>query len=390
MMDILACLAVVATLNATPTTRPVRSFTTGQEQVIVDRFITKYATRPAGSYQNSLDDALAVLEARVWPQPNRKDLIAAAIRSLSAEFKRQTGEELAPGPAETVASTGRFEPVLSRLDEAAGRKLDRVSLIQAGLAGMLAGTGWDEACVLLKEQVAQLETMMSARSQPAESGPAASSLVRADRPASGVLRLAITSFEGADIAARVEEKIKSAGVGLRTLILDLRDNPGGRPEEANAVADLFLEEQVLQVFAFRSGQRIAFMARPGALGVRVLVLTNRNTGSGAEMLAMTLQDNGRATLVGERTAGALFGKDVQKLMGGETIVFQTEPTILSPKGRDYSRRGVPPDIVVKDSRGGDLDPILKRALQLSVSAREMPESPAPETGSRPVEKSEQP
>ena len=82
------------------------------------------------------------------------------------------------------------------------------------------------------------------------------------------------------------------------------------------------------------------------------------------MLALALRENAGALLVGERTGGALFGKDLADLVGGQTIVFRTEPTLLSPTGRDYSLTGVPPDVVVSDDRGQDRDAVLSRALEL--------------------------
>jgi C-terminal processing protease CtpA/Prc len=77
-----------------------------------------------------------------------------------------------------------------------------------------------------------------------------------------------------------------------------------------------------------------------------------------------LRENGGGLLVGERTAGALFGKDLAELVGGQTIMFRTEPTVLSPTGRDYSLTGVPPDVEVPDDRGTDRDAVLSRALEL--------------------------
>jgi C-terminal processing protease CtpA/Prc len=83
------------------------------------------------------------------------------------------------------------------------------------------------------------------------------------------------------------------------------------------------------------------------------------------MLAMALRDNDRGVIVGEATAGALFGKEIIKLKGGETILFRTEPTVLSPSGRDYSTGGIPPDVQVADRRGSGTDEILVRAIAAS-------------------------
>lgn len=83
------------------------------------------------------------------------------------------------------------------------------------------------------------------------------------------------------------------------------------------------------------------------------------------MLALALRDNSAATIVGESTAGMLFGKDGAELTGGQTIIFRSEPTLLSPAGHDYSLGGILPDARVRDERSNEHDAILVRALELA-------------------------
>ena len=188
--------------------------------------------------------------------------------------------------------------------------------------------------------------------------------IQASVVAPGVVDIRIPLFEGSDIAHRVSELVRTHLTDATSgLILDLRDNPGGRAEEANAVADIFLDSKLLQIFQFASGRQIAFESKPGALNVRLVVLTNRNTASAAEMLAMALHDNHRGAVIGEPTAGALFGKDGEKLSDGRMIFFRSEPTVLSPTGKDYSETGLPPDTVVAESNGTGEDKILSCAIQ---------------------------
>lgn len=195
---------------------------------------------------------------------------------------------------------------------------------------------------------------------------AAAAMVKAQQVETNALLITIPTFEGSGIAAAVKRFIdKRAANRESVVILDLRNNGGGRPEEANAVADMFLDSKVLQIFEFRNGTRIAFNSNPGAVAARVILLMNKQTGSAAEMLAMALHDNSRATLVGERTAGALFGKALPELTNGRMIIFRTEPTVLSPEGRDYSITGIPPEVEVRDASSKERDAILNRALELA-------------------------
>jgi carboxyl-terminal processing protease len=182
---------------------------------------------------------------------------------------------------------------------------------------------------------------------------------------SKVISVKIPLFEGSGIARRVEKLIrKHLTDDTIGVILDLRDNLGGRAAEANAVADIFLDEKILQIFQFRNGRRIAVESTPGAVEIPLVVLTNQNTASAAEMLAIALHDNQRATVIGQPTAGILFGKDFEKLSDGRMIVFRSEPTILSPTGKDYSEDGLPPDILVDESMATGEDKILAGAVRL--------------------------
>jgi C-terminal peptidase prc len=181
----------------------------------------------------------------------------------------------------------------------------------------------------------------------------------------GIVWVQIPTFEGSGIAERVNKLIhQNLNDATSAVILDLRDNAGGRPEEANGVADIFLHEKHLQIFQFGDGSRIAFKSKPGALDVQVILLTNRKTGSAAEMLVLALHDNLRATVIGEPTAGALFGKDFEKLSDGRMIVFRSAPTVLSPTGNDYSKAGFPPDILVGEPTDTGEDSVLTRAIRL--------------------------
>lgn len=191
--------------------------------------------------------------------------------------------------------------------------------------------------------------------------------VRAETLQPGILRISVPRLEGSGIARRVERLLADSQVANRALLLDLRDNPGGRLEEANAIADLFLDGKLLEIFEFREGRRIAFRAAAGRLPVRVLALVNRNTGSSAEVLAMALRDNSAAVIVGEPTAGMLFGKDIETLEDGRALWIRTAPRILSPIGKDYVPGGVTPDIPVPDDRNGH-DNILERALRNAMEA----------------------
>ena len=94
--------------------------------------------------------------------------------------------------------------------------------------------------------------------------------------------------------------------GVNRIILDLRDNPGGRFEEGLAVAELFLPiGSPIGAVAKRNAPIVPYRTHeaPEFPGIGLVVLVNHGTASSAEIAAAALRDNGRAFLVGERTYG---------------------------------------------------------------------------------------
>lgn len=158
--------------------------------------------------------------------------------------------------------------------------------------------------------------------------------------------------------------------GMRRLVLDLRNNPGGDLMASVQVASQFIPAGPVVYTVSRAGTR-SFEAQGEATDLPLVVLVNGGTASAAEIVAGALQDTGRARLVGEKT----FGKGlVQKLFlldNGAALKLTTEK-YLTPKKRDINKEGIHPDIVVKPAPGekpaglGQVDPNqdaqLRRAL----------------------------
>lgn len=193
----------------------------------------------------------------------------------------------------------------------------------------------------------------------------AAAMVKARQVGPNCLLVSIPSFEGSGVADKVEALARRIPAHKEAaIILDLRNNPGGQPEQANGVASIFLDGKRLEILRFRDGRQISFVAKPGRLDVKVIVLANRFTGSAAEMLILALRRRHETVIVGERTAGILFGKDYEQLGLGALMFFRSDPVILSPDGEDYSGVGIPPDVPVADRRKPDRDDVLEEALRV--------------------------
>ena len=81
-----------------------------------------------------------------------------------------------------------------------------------------------------------------------------------------------------------------------------------------------------------------------------MILTNENSASASEVLASTLQDLGRATVIGQRSCGCLLGYlGYADLPGGGQLAY-SELGFVTPKGKRIEGEGVLPDIEIKLAR----------------------------------------
>ena len=151
--------------------------------------------------------------------------------------------------------------------------------------------------------------------------------------------------------------------GKRGVILDLRNNPGGLLRTTVEVADEFLDEGII-LSEVERGSDDPEHIRAGNGGIAteipVVVLINRFSASGSEVLAAALSDNGRATVVGEKS----FGKgtvNISNDLGDGGQVYISIAKWLTPDGLAIDGVGVRPDIDVQLS---DEDIDLRRDVQL--------------------------
>lgn len=152
------------------------------------------------------------------------------------------------------------------------------------------------------------------------------------------------------------------------LILDVRNNGGGRIDQAVCVADLFLEPElvVLEMRSTRKQGRTHKMRTRFRTYTRLplVTLVNAGTGSASEVLAGALRDHGRSLLLGERT----FGKGTIQFprpwdRTGLIVKFSTTDRYYLPSGNSVQRVGLEPDLHVPQYPGTDPDQQLVLRLE---------------------------
>ena len=134
---------------------------------------------------------------------------------------------------------------------------------------------------------------------------------------------------------------------IEGLVLDLRFNGGGYLEGAIDVASFFLKQRKI-VSVHRRGQEVethfAF-GDPIIPDLPMAVLINQGSASASEIVAGALQDNARATIMGETSFGKGTVQEVLDLPGGSSLRI-TVAKWHTPNGKDLSKEGVKPDIEI--------------------------------------------
>jgi carboxyl-terminal processing protease len=190
------------------------------------------------------------------------------------------------------------------------------------------------------------------------------------------VRLASFSDTSAEKLAQAFEEAQAAGA--RRFVLDLRDNPGGRLDQAVRMSGNFLEAgSVVYVREDASGEREEVEVEDGTepIDAPMAVLVNEGTASSAEILAGALRDNERATVMGETTFGTGTVLSEFVLRDGSAILLGVAEW-LTPDGDFIRETGIEPDVEValaedaepmtpSEARDLSREEILDRDAQLS-------------------------
>ncbi|HTU25340.1 MAG TPA: S41 family peptidase [Pirellulales bacterium] len=155
----------------------------------------------------------------------------------------------------------------------------------------------------------------------------------------GYLRIASFGERTAEEVAAALEGLQTGGV--RGVVLDLRDNPGGLLDSAAETASLFLAAgDLLVTTRGRGGKELErwVVEQTGRYrDLPVVVLVNHDSASAAEIVAAALADHHRAAIVGERTYGKGTVQSVIATEGGRSVLKLTIATYLRPNGKNIHR-----------------------------------------------------
>ncbi len=170
----------------------------------------------------------------------------------------------------------------------------------------------------------------------------------------GYIRLSQFNANASTEVAHAIQRLEKQGA--EAYVLDLRSNPGGLLQSGIEIARLWLDEGTIVYTVNRQGIEGSFEATgPALTHDPLVVLVNQGTASASEILAGALKDNGRATIVGERTFGKGLIQSLFDLSDGSGLAV-TVAKYETPGHIDINKQGIKPDITVP------LDPIAMTQL----------------------------
>ena len=147
------------------------------------------------------------------------------------------------------------------------------------------------------------------------------------------------------------DKLKKEG--MNSLILDLRNNPGGLLDVAVKVAEKFVERGKLIVYtkARKQTQNLEFKSgeRQPLIDIPMAILINEGSASGSEIVAACLQDYKRAIILGTKSFGKGSVQTIIPLNDGSALRLTTSK-YFTPLGKEIHNKGVAPDIVVEEGK----------------------------------------
>ncbi len=166
----------------------------------------------------------------------------------------------------------------------------------------------------------------------------------------GYIRLRQMTSSAAELVKKAVLELTAQGA--QAFVLDIRDNPGGYLTQSLDTASLFISSGTLVGIETLDGVNTRVASGATITSLPLVVLVNGYTSSAAEVLAAALQDNQRATTVGQITMGKGSVQVVRELTFGGAIRY-TAAYYLTPSGRSINETGVTPELIVGDTGEDD-------------------------------------
>jgi len=176
----------------------------------------------------------------------------------------------------------------------------------------------------------------------------------------GIGYIVIYEFMGDDVNGFENALTSLKSQGMRALVLDVRQNPGGMLDHVVAIADILIPEGLIVYTKNRQGRQMELNSSGEGLGLPMALLVDGMSASASEVLAGALQDYGTAVIVGQTTFGKGIVQTVIPFDDGAGMQLTTS-AFYTPKGRSIHKTGITPDVEVAQPEREDIVTPLSRA-----------------------------
>lgn len=157
----------------------------------------------------------------------------------------------------------------------------------------------------------------------------------------------ITEFDEVTVEQFDDALSQLENDGMKKLVLDLRDNPGGLLDAVVDIADRILPTGMIVYTEDKNGKKTEYEAKSAeCVEQPIAVLINGNSASASEILAGAIQDYKAGTLVGTTSYGKGIVQNIFQLGDGSAVKL-TIANYYTPKGRNIHKKGIDPDVEVE-------------------------------------------
>lgn len=169
--------------------------------------------------------------------------------------------------------------------------------------------------------------------------------VKSEMLPDNIAYIRITTFDENTSKAFISALDDMKSKGMKGLILDLRDNPGGLLDECKVVADKLLGKGTIVYTLDKDGNKEVLESDEDKINVPLVILTNGGTASASEIVSGAVRDHKAGTLIGTTTFGKGLVQTVIPLIDG-TGIKVTTARYYTPSGECIQKKGIKPDIEV--------------------------------------------
>ncbi len=161
-------------------------------------------------------------------------------------------------------------------------------------------------------------------------------------PDNKIAYIQLTQFNRGSFRDMEEAVKKLDKTGVKGLVLDLRDDPGGLLSAAVQISDLFIDDGLIVTIRPRVGQEQPYGGEHEGsyLNFPMVCLVNNGSASGSEIVAACLQDHKRAVIIGERSYGKGSVQNIQPFSPTNGEIKLTTATFWRPSGKNLNKSSI--------------------------------------------------